>query len=90
VAFERLVICSVDGYHPFFDTTPDGVLTDVGDLKLPNTSLDHMRTKLKPKVIALLNNYHMTWLGGDHSITLPAPAMFLSGSSQATNRCPAL
>ena len=28
-----------DGVHPYFDTTPEGRLTDLGDLALPNTSL---------------------------------------------------
>lgn len=61
-----------DGYHPLFNTTPDGVLTDLGDLKLPNTSLETMRAQLKPQVVSILNQYsHVTWLGGDHSITFP-------------------
>ncbi|KAI2500582.1 arginase [Fragilaria crotonensis] len=60
-----------DGYHPHFGTTPSGVLTDMGDFNLPNTSLTEMRAKLKPQVIPLLNKYHMIWLGGDHSITFP-------------------
>ena len=62
-----------DGYHPLFDTTPDGVLEDVGDLSLPNASgLAEMRAALKPQVLKLLKEYrHMTWMGGDHSITLP-------------------
>ena len=60
-----------EGYHPHFGTTPSGVLTDMGDFNLPNTSLMEMRAKLKPQVIPLLNKYHMIWLGGDHSITFP-------------------
>ena len=60
-----------DGIHPYFDTTPDGVLTDVGDLALPNTSLEAMRAAMMPEVERLLPRHHMAWLGGDHSITLP-------------------
>jgi len=60
-----------DGTHPFFDTTPDGALTDLGDLPLPNTSLDGMRAALAPLLPKLLAGHHMAWLGGDHSITLP-------------------
>jgi agmatinase len=61
-----------DGYHPHFDTTPMGVLTDAGDFQLPNTSLEDMRLKLKPQVLSLLKQHqHLVWLGGDHSITFP-------------------
>ena len=59
-----------DGIHPHFDTTPDGQLTDTGDLALPNTSLEAMRTALAPQVARLIRQHHMAWLGGDHSITL--------------------
>jgi agmatinase len=60
-----------DGIHPFFNTTPAGVLGDAGDLPLPNTSLERMREALLPQVEALIRRHHMAWLGGDHSITLP-------------------
>jgi agmatinase len=60
-----------DGIHPFFDTTPTGVLGDAGDLPLPNTSIERMREALLPQVEALIRRHHMAWLGGDHSITLP-------------------
>lgn len=60
-----------DGVHPFFDTTPDGVLGDAGDLALPNTSLEGMREALMPQARKLIESHHMAWLGGDHSITLP-------------------
>ncbi|ALT79030.1 agmatinase [Paucibacter sp. KCTC 42545] len=60
-----------DGIHPFFNTTPEGQLTDLGDLVLPNTNLDAMRAAMLPLVAPLLAQHHMTWLGGDHSITLP-------------------
>lgn len=60
-----------DGNHPLFDLTPDGQLGDVGDLLLPNTSLDGMRQALQPQAARLIGQHHMAWLGGDHSITLP-------------------
>ncbi len=60
-----------DGVHPYFDATPAGNLTDVGDLALPNTSLDAMRAAMMPQVARLIRQHHMAWLGGDHSITLP-------------------
>lgn len=60
-----------DGVHPLFDVTPDGLLADVGDLPLPNTSLAAMREAMTPLVDALIRQQHMAWLGGDHSITLP-------------------
>jgi agmatinase len=60
-----------DGVHPHFDTSPAGHLTDAGDLALPNTSLEAMRTAMLPQVARLIRQHHMAWLGGDHSITLP-------------------
>ncbi|CAN5221841.1 agmatinase [soil metagenome] len=60
-----------DGTHPLFDVTPEGVLTDVGDLPLPNTSLEGMRAAMAPLLPPLIARHHMAWLGGDHSITLP-------------------
>jgi len=60
-----------DGNHPLFDLTPEGQLGDVGDLLLPNTSLDGMRQALQPLAAQLIGQHHMAWLGGDHSITLP-------------------
>jgi agmatinase len=60
-----------DGTHPLFDTTPEGHLTDLGDLLLPNTSLDAMRAAMLPLIAPMLARHHMAWLGGDHSITLP-------------------
>ena len=60
-----------DGTHPLFDVTPEGLLTDVGDLPLPNTSLDGMRAAMAPLLPPLIARHHMAWLGGDHSITLP-------------------
>jgi len=60
-----------DGVHPLFNTTPVGLLDDLGDLPLPNTSLEGMRAALATQLPALLAARHMVWLGGDHSITLP-------------------
>jgi agmatinase len=60
-----------DATHPLFDTTPLEHLVDVGDLLLPNTSLDGMRAALMPQASALISNHEMIWMGGDHSITLP-------------------
>ncbi len=60
-----------DGTHPLFDTTPEGQLTDLGDLLLPNTSLQAMRAAMLPLIAPMLARHHMAWLGGDHSITLP-------------------
>lgn len=60
-----------DGIHPFFNTTPADLLTDLGDLPLPNTSLDGMRQAMAPQVAQMIRTHHMAWLGGDHSVTLP-------------------
>ena len=60
-----------DGIHPYFDTSPEGRLTDLGDLALPNTSLESMRAAMMPQVSHLIRQHHVAWLGGDHSITLP-------------------
>lgn len=60
-----------DGTHPLFDLSPAGALADLGDLLLPNTSLHGMRQALAPLLPPLLQQHHMAWLGGDHSITLP-------------------
>jgi agmatinase len=60
-----------DGIHPHFNVSPEGKLGDVGDLALPNTSLERMREAMQPLVNGLVRQHHMAWLGGDHSITLP-------------------
>lgn len=60
-----------DGLHPVFDCSPEAVLTDCGDLPLPNTSLVDMRAAMMPRVETLIRRHHMAWLGGDHSVTLP-------------------
>ncbi len=59
-----------DGTHPYFDVSPFEYLTDVGDLMMPNTTIEGMRASLAEQIPELLAKYHMCWLGGDHSITL--------------------
>jgi agmatinase len=59
-----------DGTHPWFDVDLEGAVGDAGDLALPNTCLTDMRAALEPQAAALLRQHHMTWLGGDHSVTL--------------------
>lgn len=59
-----------DAIHPHFNVSPEGRLGDAGDLPLPNTSIERMRTAMAPQVQALIRAHHMAWLGGDHSITL--------------------
>ena len=60
-----------EGWHPLFNVSAAELLADVGDLALPNTSIDSMRATLEPIAYDLLGSHHMLWLGGDHSITLP-------------------
>ena len=60
-----------DGVHPHFNVSPEGRLTDLGDLALPNTSLETMRAAMAPQVERMIRAHHMAWIGGDHSITLP-------------------
>ena len=59
-----------DATHPHFDVSPIGLLGDAGDLALPNTSIDGMRSAMQPLVAELIRAHHLCWLGGDHSITL--------------------
>jgi agmatinase len=59
-----------DGTHPVYGISPTPELADLGDLTLPNTSLDRMREALAPQVSELIRQHHMLWLGGDHSVTL--------------------
>jgi agmatinase len=59
-----------DGTHPYFDVSPFDYLCDLGDLYLPNTSIESMRAALAQKAPAMIALHHMCWLGGDHSITL--------------------
>lgn len=60
-----------DAGHPVFDLSPSGYVADLGDLALPNTSIERMRETLMPLARELVARHHMVWLGGDHSITLP-------------------
>jgi agmatinase len=61
-----------DATHPLWNVAPKpGELIDYGDLVFPNTSLEAMRSALQPQLLPLLNQHHMLWLGGDHSVTLP-------------------
>jgi agmatinase len=60
-----------DATHPLFNTSPLDRMVDLGDLVLPNTSLEAMRAALMPQASALIGTHEMVWLGGDHSITLP-------------------
>jgi len=60
-----------DAVHPYFDSSPLGLLADAGDLPLPNTSLAAMRERVQSQVASLVAARHMVWLGGDHSVTLP-------------------
>lgn len=60
-----------DAIHPHFDVSPEGRLGDAGDLALPNTGIDTMRSAMRAPVDALIAAHHLCWLGGDHSITLP-------------------
>ena len=57
--------------HPHFDTTPINDTVDLGNLPLPNTSLEAMRAALQPQAAEMIKSQTMVWLGGDHSITLP-------------------
>ena len=60
-----------DATHPHFDCSPLGHLGDAGDLALPNTSIEAMRSALAPLAAQWIGRHHMAWIGGDHSITLP-------------------
>ena len=44
---------------------------NAGDLALPNTSIEAMRSALAPLAAQWIGRHHMAWIGGDHSITLP-------------------
>jgi agmatinase len=60
-----------DGTHPLFDLSPVDVLTDLGDLALPNTGIGPAREALQKLATAAIERHYVCWLGGDHSITLP-------------------
>lgn len=59
-----------DGTHPHFNVDLAEVLGDMGDLPLPNTSLQACRASLQTQAASLIGRHHMAWLGGDHSVTL--------------------
>lgn len=64
-----LMLC--DGIHPFFDTTPVGLLGDALDMRLPNASpLPEVRAQIEAQAAALMAKHHCVFLGGDHSVTL--------------------
>ncbi|MDP1767006.1 MAG: agmatinase [Methylotenera sp.] len=63
------MLCGDD--HPLFDVSPVKHTVDLGNLPLPNTSLEAMRAALAPQANRLITQHTMVWLGGDHSITLP-------------------
>ena len=56
-----------DGTHPVYGLSPTSELADLGDLSLPNTSIERMRAALAPQVDKLIRQHHMLWLGGDRS-----------------------
>ncbi|HEY4038386.1 MAG TPA: agmatinase [Burkholderiaceae bacterium] len=60
-----------DAIHPLYNCSPNDALIDLGDLPLPMTSLEQHRAALQDAAERLLASYHVCWLGGDHSITLP-------------------
>jgi agmatinase len=60
-----------DGIHSLYDVSPSDVMTDLGDLNLPNTSLQGMRDAMMPLIKPMVEGHTMCWLGGDHSVTLP-------------------
>jgi agmatinase len=59
-----------DATHPLFDTSPLAVLTDLGDMRLPNTSLQAARVEIQRQAALAIAQHHVCWLGGDHSMTL--------------------
>jgi agmatinase len=59
-----------DGEHPHFGVSPVGDVCDVGDMRLPNTSLAAARLAIEQQATALMAKHHCVFLGGDHSITL--------------------
>ena len=59
-----------DGIHPHFDVSPLDVLTDLGDMNLPNTALEAARSVMEKLAFAAMQKHHVLFIGGDHSITL--------------------
>jgi agmatinase len=71
-----------DGIHPHFDVSPAERLTDVGDLALPNTSLERMREALAAPVAELIRR--TTWPGWAATIPSPCPCCAPTGLARAT------
>lgn len=59
-----------DGTHPHFDVSPLDVLTDLGDMVLPNTALEAARRAMETLALNAIQKHHVLFIGGDHSITL--------------------
>jgi agmatinase len=59
-----------DAIHPYFDVSPIDVLTDLGDMVLPNTALEPARQVMEKLALDAMNKHHVCFIGGDHSITL--------------------
>jgi agmatinase len=59
-----------DAIHPHFDVSPIEVLTDLGDMVLPNTALEPARKAIETLALAAMQKHHVCFIGGDHSITL--------------------
>ena len=59
-----------DAVHPYFNTNPLDVLTDLGDMILPNTALEPARQVMEKLAFEAMQKYHVLAIGGDHSITL--------------------
>ena len=59
-----------DAIHPHFDVSPIGLLTDLGDMVLPNTALEPARKVMEALALASIQKHHVCFIGGDHSITL--------------------
>jgi len=65
-----LMLC--DGLHPYFEVSPQGVLGDAGDMRLPNASpLSEVRSAIEQQATTLMTSHHCVFIGGDHSVTLP-------------------
>jgi len=59
-----------DGTHPCFDVSPIDILTDLGDMVLPNTALEAARRAMEKLAFEAMQKHHVCFIGGDHSITL--------------------
>ena len=65
-----LMLC--DATHPYFDTTPLGLLGDALDMRLSNASgLPVVRAQIQAQAAPLFARHHCVFIGGDHSVTLP-------------------